>query len=117
MKQTIHWEWESSDIALGVNEVGNGASVVLLPALSSISTRDEMRPLFDKPSSRFHVTTVDWPGFGDRARPRKKLVPSQPFDLSGLVPQRSRAAAPRGDRRWTCCDLRAPPGGLPPGNN
>jgi pimeloyl-ACP methyl ester carboxylesterase len=75
MKQTIHWEWESSDIALGVDEVGNGASVVLLPALSSISTRDEMRPLFDKLSSRFHVTTVDWPGFGDRARPRKNWSP------------------------------------------
>jgi hypothetical protein len=42
MKQTIHWEWESSDIALGVDEAGNGASVVLLPALSSISRPPKM---------------------------------------------------------------------------
>jgi pimeloyl-ACP methyl ester carboxylesterase len=91
MKHTIHWEWESSDIALGVDEVGNGASVVLLPALSSISTRDEMRPLFDKLSSRFHVTTVDWPGFGDQARPRKNWSPDSlsaflDWFLSEVVP-------------------------------
>jgi pimeloyl-ACP methyl ester carboxylesterase len=69
MERTISWEWQSGEIALGRDEAGNGSSVVLLPALSSISTRGEMRPLFNRLQSQFHVVTVDWPGFGDRPRP------------------------------------------------
>lgn len=68
MDRTIHWTWGTDEVTLGMDEAGNGASVVLLPALSSISTRGEMLPLFERLSSRFHVSTVDWPGFGDRAR-------------------------------------------------
>jgi pimeloyl-ACP methyl ester carboxylesterase len=58
-----------------MEEAGSGSSVVLLPALSSISTRAEMRPLFDSLASNFHVTTVDWPGFGDLPRPRADWSP------------------------------------------
>jgi pimeloyl-ACP methyl ester carboxylesterase len=58
-----------------VDEAGNGASVVLLPALSSISTREEMRSLLDRLSSQFHVATVDWPGFGDQTRAREDWSP------------------------------------------
>src|SRR5262249_6060025 len=49
--------------------------VVLLPALSSISTRGEMLPLFERLSSHFRVATIDWPGFGDQARPRHNWSP------------------------------------------
>jgi hypothetical protein len=42
MRRTIHWQRESGDVILGVDEGGNGTSVVLLPGLSSISTREEM---------------------------------------------------------------------------
>jgi pimeloyl-ACP methyl ester carboxylesterase len=58
-----------------MEEAGSRSSVVLLPALSSISTRREMRPLFDRLKSDFHVTTVDWPGFGDLPRPRADWSP------------------------------------------
>jgi pimeloyl-ACP methyl ester carboxylesterase len=75
MERMIHWKWESGEITLGVDEVGTGSSVVLLPALSSISTRGEMRPLFDRLISRFRVATVDWPGFGTRARPKDNWSP------------------------------------------
>jgi pimeloyl-ACP methyl ester carboxylesterase len=47
----------------------------LLPALSSISTRDEMRPLFDRLAPSFRVVTVDWPGFGDESRPQIDWTP------------------------------------------
>jgi pimeloyl-ACP methyl ester carboxylesterase len=70
LERTIHYKWERGEVALGVDEDGDGRSVVLLPALSSISTRREMYPLFERLSSQFHVSTVDWPGFGDRARSR-----------------------------------------------
>mgnify|MGYP001055560870 CR=1 FL=1 len=73
--RTIYCKWEHGDIALGLDEVGSGPSVVLLPALSSISTRAEMRPLFERLQSQFHVASVDWPGFGDRPRPRDDWSP------------------------------------------
>jgi pimeloyl-ACP methyl ester carboxylesterase len=58
-----------------MDEAGSGRSVVLLSALSTISTRAEMRPLFDRLATDFHVVTVDWPGFGDLARPTVDWTP------------------------------------------
>ncbi|HEY1943092.1 MAG TPA: alpha/beta hydrolase [Roseiarcus sp.] len=71
----IIFQWGGAEVALGMDESGDGCSVVLLPALSSISTRNEMLPLFDRLSSEFHVATVDWPGFGDLPRPRADWSP------------------------------------------
>lgn len=71
----IRCKWEGVQVSLGVDEAGDGRSIVLLPALSSISTRAEMRPLFDGLALRFRVSTVDWPGFGDLARPRANWSP------------------------------------------
>jgi pimeloyl-ACP methyl ester carboxylesterase len=58
-----------------MDEAGSGPSIVLLPALSSISTRAEMRPLFDRLAPDFRVVTVDWPGFGDLGRPPVDWTP------------------------------------------
>jgi len=58
-----------------MDEAGSGPSIVLLPALSSISTREEMRPLFERLSSQFRVVIVDWPGFGTVGRPREDWSP------------------------------------------
>lgn len=75
MTRTIQWQYGSAEVTLGLDEAGHGASVVLLPALSSISTRQEMRPLLERLASRLHVTAVDWPGFGDLARPSANWSP------------------------------------------
>jgi pimeloyl-ACP methyl ester carboxylesterase len=75
MERRIDCRWEGATVSLGMDEEGSGSSVVLLPALSSISTRAEMRPLFDRLKSDFHVITVDWPGFGDLPRPRADWSP------------------------------------------
>src|SRR5215475_8173315 len=75
MQQTLQWRWKGEEIRLGMNEAGSGHSVVLLPALSSISTREEMLPLFEKLSPQFRVVTVDWPGFGTVGRPREDWSP------------------------------------------
>lgn len=69
MERRIRFKLDRSEITLGLEEAGSGPSVVLLPALSSISTREEMRPLLDRLASNFHVVTVDWPGFGGCPRP------------------------------------------------
>jgi pimeloyl-ACP methyl ester carboxylesterase len=58
-----------------MDEAGHGPGVILLPSLSSISTRAEMYPLLDRLAADFRVTTVDWPGFGDLPRSRADWSP------------------------------------------
>ena len=71
----IQCRWGGTVVTLGMDEDGEGRSVVLLPALSSISTRAEMRPLLDRLAPAFRVSTVDWPGFGDLPRPAGDWTP------------------------------------------
>jgi pimeloyl-ACP methyl ester carboxylesterase len=77
--------WEGKIGSPGIDEAGTGPSVLLLPALSSISTRAEMRPLLDQLAADFHVHSVDWPGFGDAPPPRIRLVTRVAFSISQLV--------------------------------
>jgi hypothetical protein len=50
-------------------------SILLLPALSSISTRHEMRPLQERLAREYSTFSIDWPGFGDEARPQIDVCP------------------------------------------
>jgi pimeloyl-ACP methyl ester carboxylesterase len=68
--KALAWTWQDKTIELGLDWRGEGRTVLLLPALSSISTRREMRPLQDRLSARFRTVSIDWPGFGDIARQR-----------------------------------------------
>jgi pimeloyl-ACP methyl ester carboxylesterase len=52
-----------------------GPDALLLPALSSISARVEMRPLAQCLADRFRCVIPDWPGFGDRPREAVTLSP------------------------------------------
>src|ERR1700694_5518844 len=77
--------------ARGLHRSGQAPTVLLLPALSSISTRREMRPLQERLSARYRTVSVDWPGFGDRARPRLGWTPEAhrmflTFVLDTVVP-------------------------------
>jgi pimeloyl-ACP methyl ester carboxylesterase len=80
----LRWTWQGQDLSLGVDEAGTGPTVLLLPALSSISTRREMRPLMQGLANRFSVIAPDWPGFGDLARPP---IPWTPDALSSFLDQ------------------------------
>jgi pimeloyl-ACP methyl ester carboxylesterase len=66
---TIDWSWRGQTLQLGVTRIGAGPTLLLLPALSSISTREEMRPLQTLLSASYATVSVDWPGFGDLPRP------------------------------------------------
>ncbi len=66
----IIWTWAGKTIQVGLERHGVGPIVLLLPALSSISTRSEMRPLQQRLASTFTTVSVDWPGFGDQPKPR-----------------------------------------------
>src|SRR5712671_5023434 len=70
------WTWSGKSITLGLDWSGQGPTVLLLPALSSISTRREMRPLQERLRGRYRTVAVDWPGFGDQARPRLVWTPA-----------------------------------------
>lgn len=76
MTRELHWSWEGQTIPLGLDEAGEGPAALLLPALSSISTRSEMHPLMQRLAPDHHVMTVDWPGFGDRPRPKLDYTPA-----------------------------------------
>jgi pimeloyl-ACP methyl ester carboxylesterase len=71
----FQWSWQGQHLVLGLDEAGDGALVLLLPALSSISTRGEMRPLVERLASQFRVVAIDWPGFGTRPRPKVRWTP------------------------------------------
>jgi pimeloyl-ACP methyl ester carboxylesterase len=68
--KSLAWRWQGKTIELGLDWRGGGRTVLLLPALSSISTRREMRALQDRLSAGFRTVSIDWPGFGDCARPQ-----------------------------------------------
>ncbi len=61
---------------LEATRVGSGPTALLLPALSSISTRDEMAPLASRLRSRFTTIAVDWPGFGIAPKPAVAWSPA-----------------------------------------
>jgi hypothetical protein len=44
MARKIRWAWKGVEVALGMDDAGNGPTIVLLPA----PTREEMRPLFER---------------------------------------------------------------------
>ena len=57
----LRWSWQGEDVVLGLDEARSGPLVLLLPALSSISTRSDMHPLMERLASRF--PTVAKPNF------------------------------------------------------
>ena len=66
----LEWAWDGRPVPVGWTECGEGPTVLLLPALSSISTRREMRPLQERLGASFRTIALDWPGFGDLPRPK-----------------------------------------------
>jgi pimeloyl-ACP methyl ester carboxylesterase len=90
---TLTWSWHGAEVALGVSRAGTGPRALLLPALSSISTRQEMAPLQARLAKRFATVCTDWPGFGDRPRPFVDWTPAAmvaflAFALRELCPER-----------------------------
>ena len=68
---TFAWGWRGAPIPVAYEMSGpaDAEPILLVPALSTVSTRGELRPLAHHLGSRRCIIT-DWPGFGDTARPR-----------------------------------------------
>jgi hypothetical protein len=73
--EQLTWHYDEATIELGADWSGQGSLVLLLPALSSIPTRREMRPLQERLSAHYQTVSTDWPGFGDRPRLRHDWQP------------------------------------------
>jgi pimeloyl-ACP methyl ester carboxylesterase len=71
----IAWNLNGQVVRVGFDRLGEGRTVLLLPAFSSISTRREMRPLQERLASEYATVAIDWPGFGDEPRPRIAWAP------------------------------------------
>jgi pimeloyl-ACP methyl ester carboxylesterase len=68
---TFAWSWRGTNIPVGYELSGPAGAepILMLPAMSTVSTRDELRALAHHFGTRRCIIT-DWPGFGDTARPR-----------------------------------------------
>src|SRR6516165_5001988 len=71
----LDWNWRGQTIRLGADASGTGPTVLLLPALSSISSRHETQALQERLARRYSTLSVDWPGFGEGARPQLDWTP------------------------------------------
>jgi pimeloyl-ACP methyl ester carboxylesterase len=73
---SFQWEWRGRPINAAHETFGTGRSVLLLPALSTVSSREEMRPLAERLAAQgCRCTLVDWPGFGDSTPGRLSYGP------------------------------------------
>lgn len=64
----FHWNWKGKPVTVVYEVIGTGKPILLLPAFSTISTRDEMRPLASALSDHYQAVLLDWAGFGQSAR-------------------------------------------------
>lgn len=71
-----HWSWKNKTVSVIYEVLGEGQPVLLLPAFSSVSTRDEMRGLAEQLGQQYQVVILDWPGFGQSARPAFNYQPA-----------------------------------------
>lgn len=67
--EEICWTHDGHTCAVGMCRTGRGPTVILLPALSSISSRAEMEPIQSQLSDTFTTVAIDWPGFGTLPKP------------------------------------------------
>jgi pimeloyl-ACP methyl ester carboxylesterase len=66
--QTYRWTWEGQPLTVVYETLGEGTPVLLLPAFSTVSTREEMGGIAKRLSFKFQTLSLDWPGFGQSER-------------------------------------------------
>ena len=80
--EVFQWLEAGSDQTTRFDVVGKGDDALLLPALSSVSSRSEMHPLAELLSDRYRCIIPDWPGFGAEKGPDHLLSPE---DLAAFL--------------------------------
>lgn len=68
---TLHefqWSWKGKPVTITYEVLGEGKPILLLPALSTVSSRSEMSGLATQLAQQFQVIAIDWVGFGQSTR-------------------------------------------------
>ena len=80
------WRQAGGGIEVPLDRIGRGHRVLFLPALSTIASREEMRPLLRALGPGIQALVPDWPGFGRQARPALRIDAAMLADfLAALV--------------------------------
>lgn len=73
--RTYTWNFGKKIINAFYEVLGEGSPILLLPAFSTISSRNEMRRLAEHLAQKHQVYLLDWPGFGESDRPKVPYTP------------------------------------------
>ncbi|MDB9515619.1 alpha/beta fold hydrolase [Roseofilum reptotaenium CS-1145] len=68
--QSYKWLYQGRSHTIAYETLGQGPSVLLLPAFSTVSSRTELAGIAQILAPHFQVITLDWLGFGESDRPR-----------------------------------------------
>ncbi|MEA2626470.1 MAG: hypothetical protein QOD06_2515 [Candidatus Binatota bacterium] len=74
-RREFWWKHRGRVVRVVYDVLGEGPEVLCLPAFSTVSSREEMRPLAERLAEEFRVVLLDWPGFGESTRPRFRYRP------------------------------------------
>jgi len=99
------WNWKGEAVEVGLDRLGAGATLLLLPAFSSISTRREMRPLQERLPSDFATLAIDLPGFWRRAPATDPVAACRLCCLFAARPYACGCPPPRHDSCRACRKL------------
>ena len=72
----FEWTWQGTPVRVEYEVRGAGPPLLLLPAFSTVSSRDEMADIASALSDRFRTIATDWPGFGAKAGPKLDHSPA-----------------------------------------
>jgi pimeloyl-ACP methyl ester carboxylesterase len=70
------WSWKGKPMTTVYEVLGEGKPILLLPSLSTVSSRLEMRGLAEILAHKYQVFVLDWVGFGESSRPAIAFTPA-----------------------------------------
>ncbi|BAZ44989.1 hypothetical protein NIES4102_20060 [Chondrocystis sp. NIES-4102] len=71
-----NWNFLGKEYQVVYETSGQGKPILLLPAFSTVSSREEMTGMAQILSTQYQVTALDWLGFGDSPCPRVDYNPA-----------------------------------------
>ena len=71
-----NWHYLGKQYQVVYETIGQGNPILLLPALSTVSSRTEMNGIANLLASQYEVTVLDWLGFGESPCPSVDYSPA-----------------------------------------
>ena len=74
-KNVYNWNFSDKQYQIVYETIGAGNPILLLPALSTVSSRTEMKGIANQLATQYQVTVLDWLGFGESQCPPVNYSP------------------------------------------